>query len=103
MSPCTKRLQRSTRSFAPFSGAPVHCCACAPFVQISGPAAAPAARPADVFRNLRRLISLTAFSSFENANNDLSMLLGDEPHPARRVEQMCARQIRHQADLVACA
>src|SRR6478735_11798951 len=103
MSPCTNRLHRSTRSFAPFSGVPVHCCACALFVQISGPAAAPAASPADVFRNLRRLISLTTFSSFEDANNDLSMLLGDEPHPARRVEQMGARQVRHQPDLVAGA
>ena len=29
MSPCTKRLQRSTRSLAPFSGLKVDVCACA--------------------------------------------------------------------------
>src|SRR5690348_11351849 len=104
MSPCTKRLHRSTRSFAPFSGVLLHACAFASFTQISGPAAAPAARPAEVFRNLRRLNSLTA-----------SLLLRDDPtmlwrfactsrgeaRSARRVEQMRARNVRHEADVVA--
>ncbi|OGA17979.1 MAG: hypothetical protein A3I63_04575 [Betaproteobacteria bacterium RIFCSPLOWO2_02_FULL_66_14] len=57
MSPCTNRLQRSTRSFAPFSGALLHC-ACASFTQIIGPAAAPAATPADILRKSLRFILL---------------------------------------------
>src|SRR5215831_18292302 len=52
MSPWTKRLQRSTRSFAPFSGVLLHC-ALASLIQIIG-AAADAATAADVFRNSRR-------------------------------------------------
>ncbi len=53
MSPWTKRLQRSTRSRASFSGALFHW-ACASLTQISGPAA-PAARPAEIFRKSLRL------------------------------------------------
>src|SRR6266545_2050850 len=61
MSPWTKRLQRSTRSFAPFSGALFHC-ACASFTQIIG-AAAPAATPAPTLRKSLRLKLLIAPSS----------------------------------------
>src|SRR5258705_1675825 len=57
MSPWTKRLQRSTRSLAPFSGALFHC-ACASYTQIIG-AAAPAATPAPAFRKSLRLKLLT--------------------------------------------
>src|SRR5215470_6168719 len=53
MSPCTKRLQRSTRSLAPFSGVLFHW-ACASFTQISGPTTAPAATVEPVLMNLRR-------------------------------------------------
>ncbi len=54
MSPCTNRLHRSTRSFAPFSGVLLHC-AFASLTQMNGPAAAPAATAAVDCRNLRRL------------------------------------------------
>ncbi len=37
MSPCTKRLQRSTRSLAPFSGLKVIDCACANGAKIALP------------------------------------------------------------------
>ena len=57
MSPCTKRLQRSTRSLAPFSGLRVSVCACADgdSTAVPVPTVATAAAPAEVSRNLRRL------------------------------------------------
>src|SRR5258706_9580080 len=54
MSPWTKRLQRSTRSFAPFSGWLFHC-AYASFIPIIGKAAA-AATPAPAFSKSLRLL-----------------------------------------------
>src|SRR5882762_3465317 len=54
MSPWTKRLQRSTRSFAPFSGWLFHW-ACASLIQIIGNAAA-AATPAPAFSKSLRLL-----------------------------------------------
>src|SRR5213078_2064250 len=91
-------LQRSTRSFAPFSGALLHC-AYASLTQISGPTAAPAARPADVCRNLRRFDSLTFLSSCYGAStNDASV---SQRHSAGGVEQMRTCGIRVQADAIA--
>src|SRR5438105_2962652 len=58
MSPCTKRLQRSTRSFAPFSGLNAMVCACADVANSALPAPIAAATPAEPSRNLRRLNSL---------------------------------------------
>ena len=60
-SPCTKRFQRSTRSFAPFSG--VDLVWSAPSLPAShsaepAPSALPAATPAVAFRKSRRLVSL---------------------------------------------
>ncbi len=57
-SPWTNWLQRRTRSFAPFSGVFLHCCASASLTQMNGPAAAPAATAADVFRKSRRFVLL---------------------------------------------
>src|SRR4249920_209633 len=57
MSPCTKRLQRSTRSFAPFSGWLFHW-ACASFTQIIGNVAA-AATPAPALSKSLRLLLMT--------------------------------------------
>src|SRR4249919_3640438 len=62
MSPWTKRLQRSTRSFAPFSGVLLHC-AFASLIQMNGPTAALAATAADDCRNFRRLNVLMLHSS----------------------------------------
>src|SRR6185436_17459477 len=90
MSPCTKRLQRSTRSLAPFSGALFHC-AWASFTQTIG-AAAPAATPAVVFRNSLRFILLMP-SSCRRSN-----VLG-EPCSARGIEK--ERQLRCKADALA--
>src|SRR5882762_2492801 len=59
MSPWTKRLQRSTRSLAPFSGWLFHW-ACASLIQIIGNAAA-AATPAPAFSKSLRLLLM--FSS----------------------------------------
>ncbi len=56
-SPWTKRFQRSTRSFAPFSGVQALPCASA---SSGTPPAAPAARPAEIFRKSRRLMLLIA-------------------------------------------
>ena len=57
MSPCTKRLQRSTRSVAPFSGLKVIDCACAALgkTAVPVPSVAAAATPAEPSRNWRRL------------------------------------------------
>src|SRR5215510_10067629 len=57
MSPCTKRLQRSTRRRAPFSGWLFHW-ACASFTQIIGNVAA-AATPAPAFSISLRLLLMT--------------------------------------------
>src|SRR5262249_52484231 len=54
MSPCTKRLQRSTRNFAPFSGALFHC-ACASLIQSIGATTVLAASVEPVLMNLRRV------------------------------------------------
>jgi len=62
MSPWTKRLQRSTRSFAPFSGWLFHW-ACASFTQIIGSVAL-AARPAPAFsKSLRLLLMAPPYAS----------------------------------------
>src|SRR5258708_7050170 len=59
MSPCTNRLQRSTRSLAPFSGTIVYCCATASVGSNTEPvpSAVPAATPAVALRKSRRLKS----------------------------------------------
>src|SRR5579864_2730457 len=109
MSPCTKRLQRRTRSAAPFSGVLFHCCALASLIQIIGPTAAPAANPADVFKNLRRLISLTTLSSRRVIRKTRCRAQGlgnascGEPRAACRVEQMRARKIGDEPDAIARA
>ena len=66
-SPWTKRFQRSTRSFAPFSGVTLYCCACALAVKSADPvpSAPPAATPAVAFRKSRRLNLLMVSSSEE--------------------------------------
>src|SRR5262249_26112117 len=75
-SPCTKRFQRSTRSFAPFSGFHADCASA-----ISGtPAAAPPARPAETFRKSLRFMLLIV-PSFGFAG-----VLG-EPVAARTIEK----------------
>ena len=56
-SPCTKRFQRSTRSFAPFSGSLRHCAA-ARLTQMNGPTTTPVARVALAFSTSRRLFAL---------------------------------------------
>src|SRR5207247_9573684 len=76
MSPWTKRLQRSTRSFAPFSGWLFHW-ACASLIQIIGNAAA-AAPPA----NGERLTAVRSGRALRGGVAD------DLDHgPARPVEQ----------------
>src|SRR5487761_2162366 len=57
MSPCTNRLQRSTRSLAPFSGLNASVCACTAGANTAAlvPSVAAAAPPAEPSRNLRRL------------------------------------------------
>src|SRR5690349_20379521 len=75
-SPCTKRFQRSTRSFAPFSGFHAVCASAS-----SGtPAAAPPAMPAETFRKSLRFILLMVRSSW----------LSCEPVAARSIEKESA-------------
>src|SRR4249920_1202944 len=74
-SPATKRFQRSTRSFAPFSGFQA---VCAPATS-GTPAAAPPARPAETFRKSLRFMLLMV-PSFGGC------VLG-EPVAARRIEK----------------
>ncbi len=64
MSPCTKRLQRSTRSLASFSGFRFSVCACSSGANsVALPATVVvAAMPADPSRNLRRLNSVMRVS-----------------------------------------
>jgi hypothetical protein len=66
MSPCTKRLQRSTRSLAPFSGFSDSVCACTAGAKIAlAPSATPAAAPALVLTNLRRSNLVIVVSFFK--------------------------------------
>src|SRR5882672_9554125 len=78
MSPWTKRLQRSTRSFAPFSGTLLHC-ACASLTQKKG-IALPAARPAPALSSFLRLLLIIP--------SLVVMFLSGEPVAARRVENV---------------
>src|SRR5262245_50222163 len=103
MSPWTKRLQRSTRSFAPFSGVLLHC-ALASLIQMKGPTAALAATAADDCRNFRRLNVLMLRSSDDGPSIVPSCplnLSGSEPLSARRVEHMRPRGIGREMDAVA--
>src|SRR5690349_14615847 len=85
MSPCTKRLQRRTRSFAPFSGTLFHCWAAASFTQKNG-IAVPAATPAPALSKSLRLLLMTP------------SLLG-KSSAARRIEKI--GQLRLEADRLA--
>src|SRR5438094_7136744 len=92
MSPWTKRLQRSTRNFAPFSGVLLHC-ASAFLTQMNGPTAAPAVTAAVDCRNLRRLNSLIASSFGCGRLLILPRNSRDEPLAAHRVENVGPREI----------
>src|SRR6516225_6349645 len=98
MSPCTKRLQRSTRSFAPFSGLNAGACACTAPVKraVPVPIVAAAATPALPSRNFRRLSSLidVSWSGGEKGN----AVLGREPPAGAGVEQVRAARIGLQVD-----
>src|SRR5688572_18919591 len=95
-SPCTKRFQRSTRSCAPFSGWLLHCCALTMPGANSDPVAAPAATPADVFRNLRRLPLILMSPPGCVASPANAMRSRGETPPRGRVEKMAAREVRLQ-------
>src|SRR6478735_3784345 len=88
MSPWTNRLQRSTRSFAPFSGWLFHW-AWASFTQIIG-AAAPVATPAVAFRKSLRFMLLMLPSSRRSTKKS------GEPGSARGIEN--ERELRCKAD-----
>src|SRR5258708_2274382 len=102
MSPWTKRLQRSTRSFAPFSGAPVHC-AGASLPQMNGPPAAPPATAAEVFRKSRRT-NLLMHPPLEVWTSSLetcpARILVDEARSVRRVEKVRPGKIGREVDPV---
>ena len=57
MSPCTKRLQRSTRSLASFSGTLVHCALAGVLKSMGAAATAPVATLVD-WMNWRRVVSV---------------------------------------------
>src|SRR5262245_15877953 len=103
MSPWTKRLQRNTRSFAPFSGVLLHC-AFASLIQMNGPAAAPAATAAADFRNLRRLnvlmLSPPSMMGFRRLPCPFGFS-GDEALAARRVEHVRPRKVGRKMDPIA--
>src|SRR6516164_2277259 len=105
MSPWTKRLQRSTRSVAPFSGLKVPAaCACTAGAQSAPapPSPATAAAPADPSRNLRRLKedSLITVSCLSRGVGKI-VRSGGEPLAARGVEEVRACEVGHQADRAA--
>src|SRR6266853_1598063 len=91
MSPWTKRLQRSTRSFAPFSGWLFHW-ACASFAQIIG-SVAPAARPAPAFsKSLRLLLMAPPYASrAPHADNHFAALEDFGSHRDRQVHAAADR------------
>src|SRR5215831_14387122 len=111
-SPWTKRFQRSRRSFAPFSGVTLYCCADASVDNSAepGPSAVPAATPAVALRKSRRL-NLLMLSSSEDAALQLIWVVQtrleanscDQPRARGRVEQVGPAQIGPQFDLVAGA
>src|SRR5216110_1844895 len=97
MSPCTKRLQRSTRSLAPFSGLKVSPCACVSGVKsaVPVPSVAAAATPAEPSRNLRRLNVVMVSPC---CLDGLGQGSGGEPRAAGGVEQVGALQVGNQVD-----
>src|SRR5438128_1418005 len=105
-SPCTKRFQRRTRSFASFSGVTLNCCAAASIGNKVEPlpSAVPAATPAVAFRKSRRLNSLIrssyGFHGSTCSPAPAGMSCG-ESRSTGRVEQMRARKIGLQTDPVA--
>src|SRR5215470_10760483 len=111
-SPWTKRFQRNKRSFAPFSGVTLYCCAAASVDNSAepGPNAVPAATPAVALRKSRRL-KLLMLSSLRKGCSAIDMGRADstrskscdQPRAGRGVEQMGSPKIGFQSDLIAGA
>src|SRR5262245_49138152 len=98
MSPCTKRLQRSTRSRAPFSGLNVSACACTAGAKIAlAPKATPAAAPALVLTNLRRSNLVVIVCLLLSVGNGS----GHQAPATAGVEQVRVREIGLQMDRAA--
>src|SRR5664279_6013413 len=99
MSPCTNRLQRSTRSVAPFSGLSASVCA----DPMEGKSAAPVpsvatvATPAEPSRKRRRLICLSVIvmSPLEVC---LEMKLRGEPRAVAGIEEMRMLRVGNEVD-----
>src|SRR5690606_39094037 len=88
MSPCTKRLQRSTRSFASFSGSLFQVCALALGIQSIGALTdAPAATPVVVFRKSRRWVMVSPPSCGWFVGCDL------RAHPLESLAACCVEHV----------
>ena len=108
MSPCTKRLQRSTRSFAPFSGVLFHCCALASLTPDHRAHRRARGEPGRCLQKFAALELTHALSSLMDAEHVevhrwLVAASCSEPRAGRRVEQVRARKIGHEADAIAGA
>src|SRR5687768_9449537 len=111
MSPCTKRLQRSTRSLAPFSGLSARVWAWTAGANTAPPAPtlAAAATPAELSRNLRRLNSVMgsllrwtfAGSRGKEIGSVPAARSGRQALAAAGVEQVRARQVGREVDRAA--
>src|SRR5262245_43076291 len=103
MSPCTKRLQRSTRSLAPFSGLNAKPCAWASGVKtaLPTPSDAAAATPAEPSRNLRRLNCFMAVSFRDDPGSRGNFCSGCKACAGGGVEQVGALQVGHDPDRAA--
>src|SRR5438105_11091528 len=97
MSPCTKRLQRSTRSLAPLSGLKVSPCALASGVKsaVPAPSVAAAATPAEPSRKVRRLNFVMVSPCGSGRARTGS---GREPRAAARIEQVGVLQVGNEVD-----
>src|SRR5437764_9293912 len=99
MSPWTNRLQRSTRSVAPFSGLNVRFWACASGVHsaVPVPSVAAATAPADPSRNLRRLTSVigVSFSNGDGVQEKRTLVcgLGGQASTGARIEEVGALDV----------
>src|SRR5947209_14574620 len=111
MSPWTKRLQRSTRRVAPFSGLSASVCARARGANTAAPVPTPAtaAALAEPSRNLRRFKGVSFISGVSCRSRVViwrgarrrRAALGRETRAAAGVEQMRTRELGHEVDRAA--
>src|ERR1035441_7821147 len=103
MSPWTKRLQRRTRSLAPFSGLRLIACACASGEKsaVPAPSIVTVAAPAELSRKRRRLKGWSVMSCLLGCGSGCDRISGGEALAAAGIEEVGALQVGLQMDRAA--